>query len=143
MAKSTAKNPDRWADSLELHKLACLAFAHHYGKGREWLAYHEKVSSWTPNVDFTVGDQKCRIIPVRLNPSSKNTCFGYKTIGKVWERDYQKGHDVYILVGVYVPYVDFIGWIGRESLGNFRRAHANTNSYDIQEVATRPMSELL
>lgn len=137
--RGEVKDPTFWARNIEAHRLACIAFARYYNKQGEWKKNHARVSPWTPDVDFTVKDQECRIIGVLVN---ENFNFGYKVVGKVWERDYNKGHDVYVLAAVFVPYVDFIGWLGRDSLQDYKRIHTKTSSYDLQEAVTRPMSQL-
>lgn len=124
----------------EAYKLACCAFAYRFNKQKEWETRHAKVSTWPPYHDFTIKDQTARIVAVSAIEGKQ---FGYSVIGKVWGRDYDKKHDVYILASVYVPYVDFIGWLGRDSLEQYKREHTKSVSYDLQEAVVRPMSELV
>ncbi len=134
MSKSTSTE---WvARQLKHHRLAAWAFARHFHLEDQWKARHTKPSPWNPWTDFSLHGQKIRIVGVGLDETRD---FGFKACGRVWRGDYERtNNDVYVLAGWYAPYVDLIGWVGRDTLKDYDRS----KYFDLQEPVTRPMSEL-
>lgn len=127
---------------LKAHKLCSIAYAQYFGLMDQWQANHEPVSIWPPREDFVQNGLKIKLVAVSANEQSGD--FGPHLVGRVWGNDYKRHHDRYVLSCWYPPFVDLIGWVDHETLANYQRvSNFGTESYDLQEIVTRPMAQIL
>lgn len=144
-ASKKAENDPRFikrSRQLKAHKLCAAAYAQQYDLMPQWHDLHEPINVWPPRDDFSHGGLKIKIIPVLANEQAGE--FGPHLVGRVWANDYKRHHNRYVLGCWYPPFVDLIGWLGHEELANYQRiSNYGTESYDLQEIATKPMATLL
>lgn len=128
--------------NLRAHKLCSIAYAQHFGLMEQWRERHEPVAIWPPREDFNHAGLRVKLIPVSANEDKGE--FGPKLVGRIWGNDYDRKHDRYVLACWYPPYVDIIGWASHDMLDNYQRiSNYGTKTYDLQEIATKPMSRFL
>lgn len=134
-SKKELKNPKSKAEYLKAAKLCALGFARYYDLMDSWRAKQKRVSLWPPNIDFQTAGHKIRIIAV---PARESGAFGANLFGKIWEKDYDRGHTVYVLSCWYPPYVDLVGWLPRDELKSLKTQWW----FQLEESVVRPMNTL-
>lgn len=133
--RKPVKNPKSKVDYLKAQKLSCLAFARHYGLGDQWTRHHQRLSLYPPDVDFKVAGHTIRIVAA---PAREGNAFGANLAGRLWEKDFERGHSLYVLAAWYPPYVDLVGWLPREEV----KAYKNQFWYQIEEPVVRAMETI-
>lgn len=129
------KNVRSKSEYLEASKMCSLAFARAYGLGEQWKELHLPFNLYQPFHDFTGHGHKLRLCSV---PMREDRNLGTEMRGRVFEKDFDKGHTGYVLCAWYPPYVDLIGWIPKDELKTKKVEWV----YVIEESAVRPMKDL-
>jgi len=128
-------NPKARPDFLEAQKMCALGFARAYGLMDEWKHKHSKINIYPPFFDFEGHGHKLRIISV---PMREDRNLGTELRGRVFDKDYARGHTGYVLAGWYPPYVDIVGWMPRDEVIKYKGKWW----YELEESACKPMSSL-
>lgn len=98
---------------------------------------HRVESVWKPWVDFKIGQKNVRVVSVAVFDSGKQPVFGRRLVGYVSNKDYDRGHDVYVLCAWYAPWVDIVGWIASGDLSGYSSGW----KYRIEESFVKPMED--
>lgn len=127
---------------FKAHKICSAAYAQHYALMDQWQDHHQPINIWPPRDDFTQEGKRIKLVCVSANEQAGE--FGPHLMGRIWDSDYKRKHDRYVLACWYPPFVDLIGWLAHDELENYQRvSNFGGQSYDLQEIVTHPMGTML